>query len=173
MADTAPFQVRDAQFKNLIEGNLFSTSHVFTDADAADVNLHLDAQQADGGFVIVDPLKITTNTNIVINFELNPDITGGTTTGVTKRRLDGPSPSSSAQFDVSTSNPEQTSEDKLVLSGTQRVGVSRDNAAVILPSGNDIVFGVENLQGANNVTAGFELIWAEVPDTIIPNLNQQ
>lgn len=172
MPDTAPFQVTDPVYKDLIEGNRYSTAEIFISENAADINILIRAGQADSGFIIFSPIKITTVERLDVQFIFNPTVSDtGTEINITNRRVDGP-PSSSQAFRNASFSGGNTTGDVLVLSGTNKVGSNIDNKALIVQDGTDVVLNVTGLSGgANNVDVGFEVSWSEVPDTIIPNLS--
>lgn len=171
MSDSAPFQVTDPIYKDLIEGNRFSVAEIFTDANASDINILVEAGQSNGGYIIFSPVKVTTTERLDVRFVFNPDVSDtGTQIDITRRRVDGPSSSSAAYKDTTFTNGQSTG-DILVLSGTNKVGSNIDNKALIVPDGTDVLLNIVGLSGgANNVDVGFEISWSEVPDTIIPDL---
>lgn len=131
MADTAPFQVTDPVYKDLIEGNRYSVAEIFVGQTAADINVLVRAGQADSGYIIFSPVKVTTTERLDIQFTFNPTVSDtGTEVDVTKRRVDGP-PSSSQAYRNSSFTGGQSTGDVLVLSGTNKVGSSVDNKALI------------------------------------------
>lgn len=173
MPDTAPFQVTDPIYKDLIEGNRYSVSEVFSSQSASEINMLVNASQGDGGYIVFSPLKVSSQDTLQGFFVFNPTVSdAGTSLDVTKRRLDGPDSSSTASANITYTGGER-SNDVLILSGTNKVGTILDEKALIVPSGTDVLFDVASLSGTTNTTMGVEITWSEVPETIIPNLNLQ
>lgn len=170
MPDSAPFQVTNEVFKDLIEGNRFSTSAVYDGLPANDISLLVRAKSADSGYVLFSPIKVSSQDTVRANFNFNPTVTDtGTELDVTNRRVDGPVGHSTAFRDVTYSGGNPTGS-VLILAGTNKVGTSIDEKALIVPDGMDVIFTISSVQGTTNTTMGVEVIWSEVPDTIIPDL---
>lgn len=171
MGEGAPFTTTDQVYKDLIEGNRYSTATIFNGQNASEINALVRTGESNGEYIVFAPIKVTSRDDLDLFFVINPDVTDtGTELDVTSRRIDS-DPSNSTAFRNVTYTGGQQTNSVLVLAGTNKVGSSLDNKALIVPDGTDLLFSVASLQGTTNTTMGVELLWSEVDDTTIPNLN--
>lgn len=178
MPDTAPFLITDWQFKDMIEGNRYSSAWRFaedlgTEADSAFL---VQARNPDSDYVIVGPVKISVAKEYTtVIMYIDPTVSDtGTTQDSYNRRNDGPSPDSTINTAPRFSGGTRASDfPKEFSDAAPAITIP----PMVVEHNTDIIFDlVKRIKKDGTIEQdkkpyGAKVQWSEVEDTIIPKIN--